>query len=85
MREGGICPYRATHHDAVLCCVKLKRYEDAAALCNGMQAPCQSPCEDASSFLKRMCQKHGWTDIAAHVAEDFPHMRKAPVQSARYR
>jgi pentatricopeptide repeat protein len=83
MREGGICPYRATHHDAVLCCVKLKRYEEAVALCKGMHALCPRPCEDAINFLKRMCQKHGWTDIAAHIAEDLRHVMKTPVQNVR--
>jgi len=84
MREAQICPYRATHHDVVLCCVKLKRYEDAVALCNAMTPGSQRPNEEACSFLRRMCQRHDWTDIAAQIAKDFPQVRRAPVQSLKH-
>jgi len=86
MREAQVCPYRATHHDVVFCCVRLKRYEDAAALCNGMTPGSQRPNEEACSFLRRMCQRHEWADIAAHIAgaEVFPHVRRAPVQSLKH-
>jgi len=85
MREAQVCPYRATHHDVVFCCVRLERYEDAAALCNGMTPGSQRPNEEACSFLRRMCQRHEWADIAAHIAgaEVFPHVRRAPVQSLK--
>jgi pentatricopeptide repeat protein len=83
MREGQISPYRATYHDLVLCYVRLKRYADAATLCNGMAPGSQRPGEDACSFLRRTCQRYDWTDAAAHVAEDFPNVRRAPGPGAR--
>jgi len=77
MRECQVSPYRATYQDAVLCCVRLRRYADAAKICNRMAPGSQRLDEDARSFLRRSCQRYGWTDAAARLAEDLPPVRRA--------
>jgi len=79
MRQEDVEPSRHAYHDAVRCCVKLQRLEDAIAVYNNMIRARVLPRDVTCQCLSQACHKRGWFKVADEIAQDSARVKHTEI------